>query len=442
MAIKNIRLVNFKNIKNSEIEFKSNISAIYGQNGSGKTAIIESVKILQMFYSEEREYTSRIKYIDDRIRGSENKMQLEFTFENDAFEYLIKLEFLRKDDELEVKESILRKQGGKEGKRKKYRNVFSFSNSTSIYPEVLLDGKQFEVEHFNTSEDSTKVFKKMVNSNANLLSSFIPFSALDSIENSAIMETSKFISTVVNTMSILDLVDMGMFNINLGVPLAFHVVNDESVSHGKVPYFSFDNTNYYRKDHADVIKSVVSQINLLFKEIVPQSTLEIVEVGMRGTGEDREVQLEMYVCRSGEKIPLYKESTGIVKIISMLSVLIDFYNNENAILVIDELDSHIFEILLNELLRVLDKQSKGQLIFTSHNFSVMENLGKDSIILSTMIDGCVQYNYFKGVSNTSNLRDKYIRAMAIDSEDYISAIDINEFKIKNALRISGDDMNA
>lgn len=442
MSIKKIEISNFKNIKKSKIDFKSNISAIYGQNGSGKTAIVESIKILQMFYTD-TEYNSadRKAYIQDRMRNNEKEMKLEFIFEYSPYEYKIILEFSKLDDELEVKENILRKISGDEGKRKKFKSIFEFSNTDKIYPDISIDDKKLDISIFNDNNDFTQAYKKMLKNNSRLLSSFGPFSILDDINDSTSQDITEFINRSIIPISILELEDMGLFHINIGLPLAFHVENNNSISHGKVPFFPSNSLNFYEKKHYDVIVDVISQINILFKEIVPESSLETMEINSRGSGEDEEIQFEVYVCRNGEKIPLYKESTGIVKIISMLSVLIDFYNNKNAIVVIDELDSHIFEFLLNEILRVLDADSKGQLIFTSHNFSIMESLKKESIILSTMINGDVKYNYFKNVSKTSNLRDKYIRAMAIDSEDYISAIDINEYKIKNALKKSGDDVN-
>ena len=47
MSIKSIEIKNFKTIKDSKIEFKRNLSAIYGPNGTGKTAIIEVLDIMK-----------------------------------------------------------------------------------------------------------------------------------------------------------------------------------------------------------------------------------------------------------------------------------------------------------------------------------------------------------------------------------------------------------
>ena len=48
--IKSIEIKNFKSIKDSKIDFKENLSAIYGPNGTGKTAIIEVLNIAREYF--------------------------------------------------------------------------------------------------------------------------------------------------------------------------------------------------------------------------------------------------------------------------------------------------------------------------------------------------------------------------------------------------------
>lgn len=90
--------------------------------------------------------------------------------------------------------------------------------------------------------------------------------------------------------------------------------------------------------------------------------------------------------REEKRISLKKESTGIIKLVSLLSAMIYYVQDEGAIVAIDELDIHIFEYLLAMLLEKLSQYAKGQLIFTAHNLLPMEKLQKDSIIISTRND--------------------------------------------------------
>ncbi|WP_370464347.1 hypothetical protein [Leptotrichia sp. oral taxon 223] len=73
------------------------------------------------------------------------------------------------------------------------------------------------------------------------------------------------------------------------------------------------------------------------------------------------------------------ESSGIKKIISILSVLV-YYVKEEALVVIDELNTHIFEYLLAIILKNISEIAKGQLIFTAHNLSPLERLEKENIV--------------------------------------------------------------
>ncbi|MGL5357332.1 MAG: AAA family ATPase, partial [Cetobacterium sp.] len=108
--------------------------------------------------------------------------------------------------------------------------------------------------------------------------------------------------------------------------------------------------------------------------------------------------------KNGKKIAIENESTGIIKLISLLSALVYYVQDERAIVLIDELDIHIFEYLLATLLEKLSKYAKGQLIFTAHNLLPLEKLNRNSIIISTIENEQTTYVYFKGTSGTTNLR--------------------------------------
>ena len=139
-----------------------------------------------------------------------------------------------------------------------------------------------------------------------------------------------------------------------------------------------------------------------------------------------EFAVEIYVVRDGQEIPIENESTGIIKIISLLSTLIYYIQDEKAIIIIDELDIHIFEYLLAIMLEKMSKYAKGQLIFTAHNLLPMEKLNRNSIIISSKKDKEVIYTYLNGTSSTTNLRNKYLRSQSLWSEENIQPLLINE----------------
>lgn len=81
-----------------------------------------------------------------------------------------------------------------------------------------------------------------------------------------------------------------------------------------------------------------------------------------------------------KKIPFRYESVGIIKIVSILPFLIEAYTNTESVVLIDELDSGIYEYLLGELVAIFEQGAFGQLIFTSHNLRVLEMLPQEKIV--------------------------------------------------------------
>ena len=98
------------------------------------------------------------------------------------------------------------------------------------------------------------------------------------------------------------------------------------------------------------------------------------------------------------------------------------------------MDAHIFEYLLAVILEQISEIARGQLIFTAHNLSPMERLKGENIIITSINDDEINYNYFKRVSQTTNLRQKYIRSQMIWSEDNINPLNISETEIALYMR--------
>ena len=48
MYIKKVKLENFRNYENEEIEFDKNVNIIYGDNAQGKTNILEAIFICSL----------------------------------------------------------------------------------------------------------------------------------------------------------------------------------------------------------------------------------------------------------------------------------------------------------------------------------------------------------------------------------------------------------
>lgn len=72
-----------------------------------------------------------------------------------------------------------------------------------------------------------------------------------------------------------------------------------------------------------------------------------------------EVAVELFSCRKDMEIPIRYESDGIKKIVAVFHMLIAMFNYESMTVLIDELDSGVFEYLLGEILEILEQRVKG-----------------------------------------------------------------------------------
>ena len=174
----------------------------------------------------------------------------------------------------------------------------------------------------------------------------------------------------------------------------------------------------------------------MLSAIIPGLTIKIniITKQMMDNGEQG---IRFEFCLSvGSGITATNRVRGNFKIISILSVLIAVYNNPNACVVIDELDSGVFEYLLGELLTVIDEDGKGQLIFTSHNLRVLEVLAIKNLWFTTTNEHH-RYMQLKGIKEVNNARDVYLRAIQLGGQDEEIYKETKTFKIKRAFRKAG-----
>ena len=119
MKLKSIKLENFKNVKNSKIEFKSNhLSAIYGPNGSGKTAVIEAIEVVREYFLIDKPDFME-KELDEKLKNfikiGETTTSIELEIEGETKKYKIILIFSKDkfNNILPMEEKILYKNADK-----------------------------------------------------------------------------------------------------------------------------------------------------------------------------------------------------------------------------------------------------------------------------------------------------------------------------------------
>ena len=206
---------------------------------------------------------------------------------------------------------------------------------------------------------------------------------------------------------------------------------------GKGIFLRFTDINVVPKEAFPYVANTIKQINIVMKSLIPEINIEIYNAfdKLLKDGKDG-VQFEIIAMRGENRIPLLYESAGIKKLISICSNLVACYNRESYCLVVDELDSGIYEYLLGECLEVMQDKAKGQLIFTSHNLRPLEILENDSLLYTTVNpENCyIKSTYIK---NTQNTRLSYLRTIKLGGQKEKLYNETNIYEMELAMRRAG-----
>ena len=437
MSIKSIEIKNFKTIKDSKIEFKRNLSAIYGPNGTGKTAIIEVLDIMKSYFVNPFMKCETLeKKILKGISIGEKNLIIDVIFSIDEFDYKILVEFNKyTDDSLYVsREELSFKETNS---KRKFKNIVKIVNNENLLsPEIYIENStknNFDILEKSILSQIEGGAKRFINDFANLssyLSLIMKYANIKDNEKVSVPEKLSLVMTHFNKiekifldMVIITLEEQALYNLNLLIPMNIHT----NKVHGNLAVNYIDSIgNIYTEKEAEILEETVKEINSIFSTIIPNSKLSTERKITSLEGEELKLGVNIYVEREGRKLLLDQESTGVIKLVSLLSIILYYIKDKNAIVAIDEFDIHIFEYLLALFLEKVALYAKGQLIFTAHNLLPMEKLDKESIIISTKDEKKgVSYVYLKGASVTTNLRQKYLRSQTMWTEENIEPLLLN-----------------
>ena len=212
---------------------------------------------------------------------------------------------------------------------------------------------------------------------------------------------------------------------------------DGSFIYGEL-FISIINDSIISKDIYDkVIKKLVNNIDIVLNAFLPSIRLVIAseteELDERG---NEIVIFKICTNRDGKLIPLKYESEGIKRLISVISVMTAAYNNQSFLLMIDEIDSGVYEYLLVELLKIFKEFGQGQLLFTSHNLAILEQLNYQSFVFSTT-NPEKRYIKLSNVKSTNNLRNFYYNNILFKGQKEELATILKSHNIRDCLRKAG-----
>lgn len=421
---------------------KAEILGIYGQNGSGKTAIVDALYFLQKVMVGADLDQSLEDYMTIDSDTAEIFADFNIFMDGIVFEIGYTLSLSREEKEIVINREILRSAKNENGIRTNKTTFMDYQRDQTdviFKPQKRLD----EILEANKEIKTDLIVARKMAEKSNC--SYIFGESSREIFCREYKNGFQQFSVIISSLFEFALKDLfvirnthsGVISANFVLPMAFRIENDNIGAKGDfaVPLTEPILVDEERKN---LLETIVEQINIVLYTIIPGLQVTIKNYGKQSLDNGEEGwKLELMSKREGMKeIPIRMESEGIIKIISILNALIQAFGNPSICLVIDELDSGIFEYMLGELLDIFKKSAKGQLIFTSHNLRALEMIDKESIMFSTT-NPDNRYIHMKNVRESNNLRNMYIRSITLGGQLEQIYEETDSLKIARAFRKAG-----
>lgn len=453
VRLSSLTIRNIKNVKNGTIVMplsgekgsdwgNAEILGIYGQNGSGKTAIVDALYFLQQIMVGNKLDPGMLDYIDTESLNAEINAEFKIFRNGILYETGYHVVFVREGHEVTIEREFLNCAINQDGNRTN-KNIFmdyKKMDADSIFkPQKRLEeliGKDKEKK--TDLIVARKIAEKSRCSYIFGESSREIFCQPNSTEFEAYaMVINALFEFALKDLFVINSSHSGMISANFLLPMAFRVEKERVGIKGD---FAVPLMEPVVLDAAgkSLLCEIVEQINTVLYTIIPGMSIGVRDYGKQAmdSGEDG-WKIELMSIRGSKRpIPIRMESEGIIKIISILNALIQAFGNPSICLVIDELDAGIFEYMLGELLDIFGKSAKGQLIFTSHNLRALEMLDKESIMFST-VNPDHRYIHMKNVKGSNNLRSMYIRSITLGGQEEVIYEETDSLKIARAFRKAG-----
>lgn len=461
VRITSIEINNFKNVLHGVVcltkdvaKEEASVLGLYGQNGSGKTALVESLQLLKLVLSGSK---IPAKYLD-YINVNSDKASFVFKFDiymlDGSKEYSAEYSF-----------SLVRKaiDGSNLDNHEDHETI------AEIVDEVLKSN--YIENHVNISPLRTIVdvhcdddivfqpqtkYADLMGKTAATKIALLTEKRIAALSSRSFIFSPAFIKAMSNedtdscwkdliralilfgnlNLFVIKTSYSGLVSLN-ALPISFKIHTQAGRGSMGSIAINLNGATLVPNDAYTVVKAVIDNMNTVLCQLIPGMIVEIKNLGHEVDKKGNECsRIQLMSKRGGSEFPLAYESEGIKKIISILQLLTVMFNSPAVTVVIDEIDSGIFEYLLGELLRIISEYGEGQLIFTSHNLRPLETLDKKYIAFTTMLPED-RYTRLKYVKTNHNLRDMYFRDIVLGDQDDTVYDGANNSEIALAFREAG-----
>ena len=459
-----ITVHNFKNVINGELSFENNrknynasLLGLYGQNGSGKTALIDVIELLQHALCGR----PIPDYFADYINNESSNATITYEFILETMHGILPATY-----QLTI-ESILKNAEQNTGQTTDVNRKVAVTHETLKCP-ILTDkqikkGKLIDTEIQpvfgpkpkrimlvgNNKETLTDllVAKKLANASSRsfifsveLLKVIRENASREEAHSSELHYYTDIIEALVNYgnhgLFVINTSNSGLISLN-AQPFVFKY-HEKSLGAIGTMMLPLDAPQVIDKTQKSVVEKIINNMNIVLTQIIPGLTIKVKNLGTEILENgDIGYRIQLMSSRNNREIALKYESEGIKKIVSILQLLIVIYNQPSTTLAVDELDSGVFEYLLGELLRIISEKGKGQLIFTSHNLRPLETLDRGFVAFTTTNPNN-RYVRMVNVKDNNNLRDLYYRDIMLGEHNDELYETTNNSEIAFAFREAGE----
>jgi hypothetical protein len=433
-----VKAKNFKSLK--DIEFNLNKTktktnqfiSIYGENGSGKTNIVELFKLLQQSIMSRATDIAMNKMPKEFWKIQEEMSDQLPTEIRQIFQLSFNLKEYRMLDEEEATEIEYGfKINNKDG-------FYYIKFDDEIIEEKLyyMAGKQ-RAYIFQINKENNKITKNLnknifINEkyNEELIDGIDKYwgkyTFLSLLSFETIEKNKDYIDNNIskNIIEVIDRIWLMTVHVDKG---ALKIIPDGFV---KVRKLNNIQKGIVKKDKLPEIKKYENVLNIFFT----QAYADIKEVKYEINEKEDRIHYELYFNKmiGGQikSIPSRLESDGTRRILNQFDTIIGSLLGETVI--IDEIDNGIHDVLMKNIIMSIKDEITGQLIITTHNTLLLEVLPKENIyILSTDRNGNKMINSIKEygikIQKNNNARDLYFKGVfgGIPTTNYI---DFEEIK--------------
>lgn len=453
VRLASLNILNIKNVRSGQIilpmAFRKQLSyrhaevlGLYGQNGSGKTAVIDTLYYLQGIMVGNTLEEELVDYIGINNDQAEITADFNIFAGSTIYEVSYRVILQRKEKRAEIiRESL--SCAVNEGECRSNKTVFMdyqrSDRDTIFSPKKRLN----EVIEDNEENKTDLIVARKMAEKENC--SYIFGESSRDIFCRNYENDFRHYSETIKALFKFALKDLfvirnshsGVISANVLLPMAFRIEQNEIGMKGDLAV-PLTEPVILDEERKNILDTILEQVNMVLFTIIPGMKIAVYDHGRQLTDSgENGYRVEIVSIRDNmPPIPIRMESEGIIKIISILNILIQAFGNYSVCLAVDELDAGIFEYMLGELLDIFNKSAKGQLIFTSHNLRPLEMLDKDSIMFST-VNPDRRYIRMKNVKASNNLRDMYLRGITLGGQDEIIYEETDSLKIARAFRKAG-----